>query len=102
MPFSVFVMGIIILVSFATVVAVIYFGSKENVSTQDTHSNESLAVAAWMKRAERASVQMQQALAAAGDAGGSGAVEASEEDDKEARRQAALARKAARAARTGE
>ena len=98
MPFSVFVMTIIILVSFATVIAVIYLGARENVSGHDEHANESRAVSAWTARAEKAS-QMTQALATAGDSVAAVAT-SSEDDEKEARRQAALARKAARASRS--
>lgn len=98
MSFGLVVMGIIIVIAFLTVAAVMYYGSKENVSAHGLSAEESQAVRAWQQRAEAA----QQALKtltpvseAAGMASGAGSSLLSEAD-KEAKRQAALARKAAR------
>lgn len=122
MPFALVIMGVIIVLAFLTVVAVIYFGSKENVTI---HGNgENLAsVEAWMQRAERvnppvsdepAPVKEQDTAAAAAgeDAPESSTAPAASDsgqtvgdlsdEEREAKRQAALERRKARAAKRAE
>ncbi|MFQ3646921.1 MAG: hypothetical protein SNJ54_07010 [Anaerolineae bacterium] len=96
------VLIIVALLTFATVVAVVYYGSKENLAVHVEHSR---AQQVWEERAKRVN-QARQALVALpeGAANGGGAGSAGGQivnpDEAEARRQAALARKAARAARS--
>lgn len=96
------VLIIVALLTFATVVAVVYYGSKENLAAHVEHSR---AQQVWEERAKRVN-QARQALvpvsegAASGGGSGSAGGQIVNPDDAEARRQAALARKAARAARS--
>lgn len=96
------VMVVVALLALATVGAVMYFGSKENLAA---HVEESRAQKVWQEREKRVN-QARQALVpvseGAGSSGGSGSAggQIVNPDDAEARRQAALARKAARAARS--
>jgi Na+-transporting methylmalonyl-CoA/oxaloacetate decarboxylase gamma subunit len=97
MSFGLMVMGVIIIIAFLTVVAVMVYGSKENVSAHGMSAEESRAVRAWQQRAEAARRPMQ-ALQAVSEAAGAAKSSSSllSDEDKEAKRQAALARKAAR------
>jgi len=97
MSFGLVVMGVIIVIAFLTVVAVMVYGSKENVSAHGMSAEESHAVQVWQQRAEAAHKPLQ-ALQAAHEAAGPAAASSSllSGEDKEAKRQAALARKAAR------
>lgn len=125
MPFALVIMGVIIVLAFLTVVAVIYFGSKENITV---HGNgENLAsVEAWMKRAERANPPASEKPAPAKEREAAEAAEAVADEDapesstasaasdsgqsvgdlsdeeREAKRQAALERRKARAAKRAE
>jgi hypothetical protein len=95
------VMVVVALLTFATVVVVIYFGAKENLIA---HVEKSRAKEVWLERAERVNKARQSLVAlpegAANGSGSSSTPQAASADDAEARRQAALARKAARAARS--
>lgn len=94
---AVLVMGIIIVLSFCIVVAVMYYGVK---TEGDFHGGaaESAGVSYWQKRAERLAARQQQAAAGVVTAtAGEGADDA--EAEKARKRAEALARKAARAAK---
>jgi hypothetical protein len=98
MTFGLVVMGVIIVLAALSVLGIMIIGSKEDVSHHDTSAENSVAVQAWRKRAERANqqgAQLSLANASAGESASAGTSLISEED-KEAKRQAALARKAAR------
>ncbi|MCU0511526.1 MAG: hypothetical protein MUE40_03055 [Anaerolineae bacterium] len=86
-------MGIIIVLSFAIVVAVMFYGTRG----EEAHAEESAAVAYWSARAEKLQARQHNAVAAATLEAAPGAAEA--EAEKERKRQEALARKAARAAK---
>lgn len=104
MGFALAIMGVIIVCAFLTVLAVMILGAKEDVSGHAMSAEESRAVQAWRKRAERAnkaSNQLSLASAGASESQSAGSSLISEED-KEAKRQAALARKAARATKGAE
>lgn len=95
------VLIIVALSTFATVIVVVYYGSKENLAAHVEHSR---AQQVWEERAQRVNQARQALVPASEGAGSSGSGSASGQivnpDDAEARRQAALARKAARAARS--
>lgn len=96
------VMVVVALLTFATVVAVVYFGAKENLAT---HVEESRAQKVWQERERRVNQARQSLVALPEGAASSGSAASAggqivNPDDAEARRQAALARKAARAARS--
>jgi len=96
MSFGLMVMGVIIIIAFLTVVAVMVYGSKENVSAHGMSAEESRAVRAWQQRAEAARRPMQALQAVSEAAGAAKSSSLLSGEDKEAKRQAALARKAAR------
>jgi len=92
---------IIAITTFATMLAVLYYGAKENLGTTLTHSD---AQKVWEERANRVEAARNSLVVVAdgGDAGGTttAATTLVNPDDAEARRQAALARRAARAAKS--
>src|SRR5262245_25307326 len=93
------VLGVIIILSFGIVVAVMYYGKRPDVDAG--HHADSKAVAYWTARAAREE-ERRLAVSGAAAAAASSAVTASGDDDeeKERKRQEALARKAARAAKS--
>lgn len=100
MSLGIAIMSVIIVLTFATVVAVIYFGAKENVDAHGVSADESPSVAFWRTRAETSAAARSHAGQAAAATAAEDSSAASEEDEKEARRKAALERKARRAQQT--
>ncbi len=103
MSLGLVVMGIVIILTFSSVVLVIYFGAKENVNPTFGAIDSSQAAQVWQKRALAMQTLSSKLLGEGGDmqpatktaANGGNA-------DKEAKRQAALARKAARGSQSSE
>ncbi len=94
-PGAVAVMGIIIVLSFLIVVAVMYFGTRSD-NSHAAHEG-SPAVAYWTARAEKIEARLSPAAVVATE--GSAAGVADDEEEKRRKREEALARKAARAAK---
>lgn len=99
MPLSIFVLLFVILAAFLTVVAVMYYGSKENLDVHMDNPEAIASVAAWRERAERLERAREGGLVSATSTEGANKASAFVVDPAEAdaRRAAAMARKAARA-----
>lgn len=91
-------MSIIIFLSACVVLAVMYLGTR----AEPEHEGESPAVAYWKARAERIEARRQQAVQAVDETTGAAVEVTDAEAEKERKRQEALARRAARAAKSGE
>lgn len=94
-PGAVAVMGIIIVLSFLIVVAVMYYGTRAD-HAEELHS-DSVAVAYWTTRAEKTEARLNPTEATTTETAATDS--ADDDEEKRRKREEALARKAARAAK---
>lgn len=99
MPLSIFVLLFVILAALLTVVAVMYYGSKENLDVHMDNPEAIASVTIWRERAERLERARSGGLVSVKEAEGASQANKVIVDPAEAdaRRAAAMARKAARA-----
>lgn len=99
MPLSIFVLLFVILATFLTVIAVMYYGSKENLDVHMDNPEAIASVTIWRERAERLERARAGGLVSATSTASASEASAPVVDPAEAdaRRAAAMARKAARA-----